>query len=31
MTLFVVPCMYELVSKKKLHTVDEKELELLKD
>ena len=31
MTLFVVPCMYELVSKKKLHTVDEKELAILKD
>ena len=31
MTLFVVPCMYELVSKKKLRKVDEKELEILDD
>ena len=31
MTLFVVPCMYELVSKKKLRKVDEKELEILED
>ena len=31
MTLFVVPCMYELVSKKNLRKIDEKELELLKD
>ncbi len=31
MTLFVVPCMYEIVSKKKLRHVDEKELEILKD
>ena len=29
MTLFVVPCMYELVSKKKLRKVDEKELEVV--
>ena len=31
MTLFVVPCMYEIVSKKNLRHVDEKELEILKD
>ena len=31
MTLFVVPCMYEIVSRKQLRQVDEKELELLKD
>ena len=31
MTLFVVPCMYELVSKKKLRKVDERELEILED
>ena len=31
MTLFVVPCMYEIVSKKKLRHVDEKELEILQD
>ena len=31
MTLFVVPCMYELVSKKNLRKIDEKELELLED
>ena len=31
MTLFVVPCMYEMVSKKKLRKVDEKELEILED
>ena len=31
MTLFVVPCMYEIVSKKKLRKVDEKELEILTD
>jgi len=26
-----VPCMYELVSKKKLRKVDERELEILED
>ena len=31
MTLFVVPCMYEIVSKKKLHHVDEADLVILKD
>ena len=31
MTLFVVPCMYEMVSKKKLRKVDERELEILED
>ena len=31
MTLFVVPCMYELVSKKNLRKIDEKELEILED
>ena len=31
MTLFVVPCMYEIVSKKKLRHVDEAELVILKD
>lgn len=31
MTLFVVPCMYELVSRKQLRKVEEKELEILKD
>ena len=31
MTLFVVPCMYEIVSKKNLRHVDEKELEILQD
>ena len=31
MTLFVVPCMYEIVSKKKLRHVDEKDLVILKD
>ena len=31
MTLFVVPCMYEIVSRKQLRRVDEKELELLQD
>ena len=31
MTLFVVPCMYEIVSKKNLRHVDEKELVILKD
>ena len=31
MTLFVVPCMYELVSKKNLRKIDEKELEILAD
>ena len=30
-TLFVVPCMYELVSKKNLRKIDEKELEILED
>ena len=29
MTLFVVPCMYDIVNKKELRKVDEKELELL--
>ncbi len=31
MTLFVVPCMYEIVSKKNLRHVDEKDLVILKD
>ena len=31
MTLFVVPCMYEIVSRKQLRRVDETELELLQD
>ena len=31
MTLFVVPCMYEIVSKKKLRHVDEAELVILQD
>ncbi len=29
MTLFVVPCMYDIVSKKEPRRVDEKELELI--
>ena len=29
MTLFVVPCMYDLLSKKELRKVDEDELKLL--
>ena len=31
MTLFVVPCMYEIISKKTIRIVDEAELELLED
>ena len=31
MTLFVVPCMYEIISKKTIRIVDEAELELLDD
>lgn len=31
MTLFVVPCMYEIISKKTIRVVDEGELELLED
>ncbi len=31
MTLFVVPCMYEIISKKTIRVVDESELELLED
>ena len=31
MTLFVVPCMYEIISKKTIRVVDEAELELLED
>ena len=29
MTLFVVPCMYDMMNKKDLRKVDEKELELV--
>ena len=31
MTLFVVPCMYDILSKRELRKVDEAELELLND
>ena len=31
MTLLVVPCMYEIISKKTIRIVDESELELLDD
>ncbi|MBR5572738.1 MAG: efflux RND transporter permease subunit [Oscillospiraceae bacterium] len=31
MTLFVVPCMYEIISKKNIRIVDERELEILED
>jgi len=31
MTLLVVPCMYEIISKKTIRIVDEAELELLED
>ena len=31
MTLLVVPCMYEIISKKTIRIVDEAELELLDD
>ncbi len=31
MTLFVVPCMYEIISKKSIRVIDESELEILED
>ena len=31
MTLFVVPCMYEIISKKNIRIIDERELEILED
>ncbi len=31
MTLFVVPCMYEIISKKTIRVIDEAELEILED
>ena len=31
MTLFVVPCMYEIISKKNIRVIDESELEILED
>ncbi|MBQ3548348.1 MAG: efflux RND transporter permease subunit [Oscillospiraceae bacterium] len=31
MTLFVVPCMYEIISKKNIRMIDERELEILED